>query len=195
MLEGLDASAWGELEHGYGPADDLPDVLRAAASTDEQQAKSAVDELFVTVFESGAVFSASVAVVPFVAELAATPAVHHRSLLVSLLGAMADPHQAFGVEPAAVRAAVTAQVPRLLPLLSDPDPLVREAVAWTLARCRAWPPRSWRGYVDAWRWRTSRWYGRRCWRQLAAWTLLAAPTGSRRSCAMGTPPSAPPPRW
>jgi HEAT repeats len=135
MLQGLDALAWGTLTHAYGPADDIPDVLRAAASTDEQQAQAAGDELFGSVFHQGTVYPASVAVVPFVAELAAAPTVHHRFLLVDLLGGMADPNQADGAEAAAVAAAVTAQVPRLLPLLSDPDPKVRETAAYALAQC------------------------------------------------------------
>lgn len=135
MLRGLDALAWGTLDHAYGPGDDLPEVIRAAASTDEEQARAAVDELFGSVFHQGTVYPASVAVVPFVAELAVTPTVHHRFLLVYLLGGMADPREAYGAAVDAVRAAVTAQVPRLLPLLADPDRRVRETVAYTLAQC------------------------------------------------------------
>jgi hypothetical protein len=55
---------WVALDHAYGPADDLPQVIRAAASTDKEQAEAAVDELFSCVFHQGTVYSASVAVVP-----------------------------------------------------------------------------------------------------------------------------------
>jgi HEAT repeat len=135
MLSGLDGVAWKALHHAYGPADDLPAAIRAAASTDEQEADAAVEALFSSVFHQGTVYPASVAVVPFVAELAVTSAVHHRHLLVYLLGGMADPRQAHGPDVAAVGSALTAQVPRLLPLLADPDPKVREAAAYTLAQC------------------------------------------------------------
>jgi hypothetical protein len=135
MLRGLGEVAWGALDHAYGSADDIPGVLRAAASADAEEAEEAIDTLFGSIFHQGTVYPASVAVVPFVAELAVAPAVHHRSLLVDLLGGMADPGEASGAELASVRAAVTAQVPRLLPLLADPDPKVRETVAYTLARC------------------------------------------------------------
>ena len=73
MLAGLEMVDWAALDHAYGPADDLPQVIRAAASTDEEQAEAAVDELFSSVFHQGTVYSASVTVVPFVAELATTP--------------------------------------------------------------------------------------------------------------------------
>jgi hypothetical protein len=136
MLEGLDDLAWDGLLHAYGPADDLPELIRAAASADEAEADGAVEELFHSVCHQGlTVYPASVAAVPFVAELAAARAVHRRSTLLYLLGAMADPHDANGVEAAAVRDAVTAQVPRLLPRLADPDAGVRETAAFTLARC------------------------------------------------------------
>jgi HEAT repeat protein len=135
MLQGLDNLAWDALEDAYGSSDDLPDLIRAAASMKEETAGEAVDELFGSVFHQGTVYSASVAVVPFVAELAVTPGVHHRRQLVAMLGGMADPDDAYGVEVAAVRAAVAAEVPRLLPLLADPDPAVRETTAYALARC------------------------------------------------------------
>lgn len=135
MLRGLDDPPWGALSHAYGPADDIPEVIRAVASADEDEADAAVDELFGSVFHQGTVYSAAVAALPFIAELAVAPKVHHRSLLVYLLGAMADPAEAYGTKVAAVRAAVTAEVPRLLPLLADPDPGVRETAAYTLAHC------------------------------------------------------------
>ena len=135
MLRGLDGPAWGALDHAYGPAVDIPEVIRAAASSSADAAEAAVDELFGSIFHQGTVYSASLAAVPFIAELAVAPKVHHRSLLVYLLGAMADPAEAYGTEVAEVRAAVTAEVPRLLPLLADPDPEVRENAAYLLAHC------------------------------------------------------------
>jgi hypothetical protein len=75
MLSGLDGVAWEGLQHAYGVADDLPEVIRAAASADEQEAREALEGLFGSVFHQGTVYPASVAVVPFVAELALMPAV------------------------------------------------------------------------------------------------------------------------
>jgi hypothetical protein len=135
MLEGLDDLAWGGLLHAYGSADDLPGLIRAAASTDEAEADGAVEGLFSSVFHQGTVYPASAAVVPFVAELVAAGATQQRWSLLHLLGGMADPHEAAGVDVAAVRAALTAQAPRLLPLLADPDPRVRETAAYALAQC------------------------------------------------------------
>jgi hypothetical protein len=35
MLEGLKGVRWGELSHAYGPADDVPDLIRAVASANK----------------------------------------------------------------------------------------------------------------------------------------------------------------
>ena len=65
MLEGLVGPDWGGLRHAYGPADDLPGLIRAAASPDEAEADWAVDELFHSVCHQGlTVYPASVAAVP-----------------------------------------------------------------------------------------------------------------------------------
>ena len=131
----MDQVAWETLSHAYGPADDLPAILRAAGSGDEQKAQDAVEQLFSSVHHQGSIYPASAAVVPFVTELVLAPGTHHRTLLLALVGGMADPRQADGgPELAAVRAALDLQAPRLLPLLEDPDPEVRGAAAYAVGQ-------------------------------------------------------------
>jgi hypothetical protein len=131
----MDRVAWEALSHAYGPAGDLPEILAAAGSSDEQEALDAVERLFSSVYHQGSVYPASAAVVPFVTELVLGPGTHHRALLLALLGGMADPRQADGgPDLAAVRAALDLQAPRLLPLLDDPDPEVRQAAAYAVGQ-------------------------------------------------------------
>ncbi|MFC4148079.1 hypothetical protein ACFO0M_17640 [Micromonospora mangrovi] len=119
MLEEID---WSGLTHAYGPADDVPKLLRHA--TDH------LDELWDRLFGQGVVYPATVAAVPFIADLART-APARRAEFAWMLGMLADPRHASGDSFEAVRAAVTAQPP--LPL-DDPDPEVRAAAAYVLAQ-------------------------------------------------------------
>jgi hypothetical protein len=133
MLRGLDDVGWSELTHAYGEAVDTADLLRQAASPDREAAKEAVSELYGSIFHQGTVYPATVAAVPFLAELAGA-ATYGRADLVWLLGQLADPRHAYGHESAAVRAAVSAQSPALLTLLADADEDVREAAAYAAAQ-------------------------------------------------------------
>ncbi|BCJ69732.1 hypothetical protein GCM10009779_08100 [Polymorphospora rubra] len=107
--------------------------MRQAASPDADTAQEAVSELHGSIFHQGTVYPATVAAVPFLAELA-TAAPHGRADLVWMLGMLADPHHAYGDEVLDVRAAVAAQLPVLQTLLADGDQNVREAAAYTAAQ-------------------------------------------------------------
>lgn len=73
-LLGLDTVAWGRYEHAYGPADDVPDLLRALAANDDDW-DDVLGELCDAVFHQGTCYSATALVVPWLARLAADPAV------------------------------------------------------------------------------------------------------------------------
>ncbi|MGI5182588.1 hypothetical protein ACQEVZ_40675 [Dactylosporangium sp. CA-152071] len=130
MLGGLDAVAWGELSHAYGSAGDVPDLLRQAASEDNEEA---ISELHGSIFHQGTVYPATAAAVPFLAELAAVAAVR-RADFVWMLGMLADPQHASGAAFPQVRAAVNDQLEPLTGLLDDAEPAVREAAAYAATR-------------------------------------------------------------
>ncbi|MGC5018397.1 HEAT repeat domain-containing protein [Micromonospora sp. DT47] len=134
MLDGLDEIDWKGLTHAYGPAVDTPGLLRAVASTDEEEADEALDAIVGSVFHQGTVYPATVPAVPFLAELAST-APHQRATILATVGMLADPHHAYGDEEAEVREAVRAQADRFPPLLDDPDPEIRADAAYTMAQC------------------------------------------------------------
>jgi hypothetical protein len=124
--EELPSVDWPALTHAYGGADDVPDLVRALYSTDEERVDEALNELYGNVHHQGTVYPATVEAVPFLAH-AALHAEVKRDELLMLLAAMAD--QPVPADPVteAVRSAVGAVAPGLLPCLSDPDPAVRRA--------------------------------------------------------------------
>ncbi|MGZ0205170.1 HEAT repeat domain-containing protein [Streptomyces sp. RM1] len=126
---GLDTVDWSALTHAYGPADDLPGLLRDLCSADERQRHKALHELYGNIFHQGSRYPATAAAVPFLARMAADPALPDRSALLELLAALAigydeahlpggvavadwraDVEEARAQDPAAVRAEYDAWV-------------------------------------------------------------------------------------
>jgi hypothetical protein len=83
LLQGLDAVDWPGLHHAYGPATDVPDLLRALADPDRasEELRAAAAENSTTIFEhvewtlwgnifhQGTVWQASAHTVPFLVEI------------------------------------------------------------------------------------------------------------------------------
>ncbi|MGV9310587.1 HEAT repeat domain-containing protein [Streptomyces sp. NPDC003691] len=134
-LDGLDDHPWASFSHAYGTAEDLPELLRALAGTDEEAAEEALSELYGSVLHQGTVYGASAEAVPFLAGMAV--AGHRTADVLVLLGGMAESGDERGVAPGVVRAAVTDRLPLLLPLLAAPDPGVRRTAAWAVSHTRA----------------------------------------------------------
>ncbi|WP_406098558.1 hypothetical protein [Streptomyces sp. NBC_01013] len=131
MLEGIDDIDWAALEHAYGPADDVPALLRAAGSTDARDRDEAVDELYTSLCHQGSVYSATAPAVHFVARLARDGPGRRLPLLWLLHGA-AD---GAGPERQQARRAVATALPALLGLAADRDADVRRAMVWIVAAC------------------------------------------------------------
>ena len=132
MLTGLDEIDWASLEHAYGPAEDVPELLRRVTSGDEDDASDALDELWGTIWHQGSVYPATVSAVPYLAEIAAaglcTPGVLH------LLGSIAESSYPRGAaEPSAVHAAVAASYDVIAPLIEAQDAATRAAAMFVLA--------------------------------------------------------------
>ncbi|MGW2253223.1 hypothetical protein ACWCXH_23940 [Kitasatospora sp. NPDC001660] len=132
-LAGLDAHPWAAVNHAYGPAEDLPGLLRAFAEGGED-AEEALDELYGSIVHQGTVYTASVDAAPYLARIAACGRQSVDAL--RLLGRLAQSEDEYDVEPGAVRAAVTAQLPLLITLLTDEDAAVRQAAGWTVGHTR-----------------------------------------------------------
>ncbi|MET0136279.1 MAG: hypothetical protein ABW215_22065 [Kibdelosporangium sp.] len=128
---------WAELEVAGVSDESIPGLLRTIAATDEQAAIAAFRDLQWEILHQGTVYSAAAPVVPFLAELLSSVGPTLRASIIHVLGDLAhafeiDPEEPDRVE---VRAAVTAEVDRLLPLLAHDDPWTRYVAAYALSGC------------------------------------------------------------
>ncbi|MER7842460.1 hypothetical protein ABTZ03_00740 [Kitasatospora sp. NPDC096077] len=130
-LADLDDHPWASVSHAYGPAEDLPELLRAFAGGGED-GEEARDELYSALLHQGTVYPASVAAVPFLVRIAAAGCEVVETLV--LLGGMAESDDEREIPGGAVRAAVVGQLPLLLPLSADEDGDVRGVAAAVLGR-------------------------------------------------------------
>jgi hypothetical protein len=162
----LDGMPWGRFSHAYGPADDVPAMLRALSDPDPGRAERGLSELWNKARHQGNSDTALALAVPFLLRIAAEPTVHDRHWLLRL-AAEAGHRNHFGTDlrtdlfqvaddpddleidgygrPAvwtqqAAREAVTTDASLLIRLLDDPDALVRTNTAYALAGALSPPP-------------------------------------------------------
>jgi HEAT repeat protein len=148
VWDDLDEVDWSQLRHEFGPATDVPAVLRACAGAHPDAVYALEDSL---VYRGDAVQSAATGALPFLARLAADPGFRRRAFVIRLIADLVE--VSTRVQPRFVHdgwpAALDRELPRLLTLLADDDPQVRresirlasllsaeEAAAVLLAR---WP--------------------------------------------------------
>lgn len=128
-----DAAAfdWSTVSHAYGDASDVPEMLRRLTAGDDE----ALSDLAGSICHQGTVYSASTAVVPFLARLAAAGAAAKECLW--LLGYMAASDDTAPGAEDDVRDAVVAHRVTLAPLVGHPDREVRQAAVHTLGQTRS----------------------------------------------------------
>src|SRR3954447_8244875 len=88
-LDGLDAIDWAGLEHAYGPATDVPGLLRELLVADPGRRDKTHWTLYGNIFHQGSRYAASAHAVPFLLALAADAATPGRADVLRLLGALA----------------------------------------------------------------------------------------------------------
>jgi HEAT repeat protein len=86
MLNGLNDVPWADLEHAYGPAADVPDLLRKLLAPDPKTRAAALHTLYGNVFHQGTRYPATPYVVPFLIEMCADPTVPSRGELLNCWG-------------------------------------------------------------------------------------------------------------
>ncbi|MGA4941032.1 HEAT repeat domain-containing protein [Streptomyces cinereoruber] len=149
MLTGIEEVDWASLGHAYGPADDVPELLRGLASADPAEREAALDGMYGAVHHQGDVYDSTLACIPFLLELVADPGVRDRGCIVELLtsigGIELDDEEEMTEHPcddgdfipaanyAMAAAAIAAGSDVFLGLVADPDPEVRLAAPCALA--------------------------------------------------------------
>ncbi|WP_430782281.1 hypothetical protein [Actinoplanes sp. G11-F43] len=87
MWESLDRIEWAELRHHRGKATDFPRLLRDCAGDSPVPAEAAIHDLddALTAHTGGWISPAAVAALPYLTDLAAGAARHHRDLVIDLV--------------------------------------------------------------------------------------------------------------
>ncbi|HEU4534728.1 MAG TPA: hypothetical protein VFS00_11445 [Polyangiaceae bacterium] len=89
MLEALDRVTWADYRHAYGPAVDVPELLRALAFGDEGARGRAKYALYGNLWHQGAVYEASAHAVVFLIEMLAPGSSADKAFVLQYLGDLA----------------------------------------------------------------------------------------------------------
>lgn len=84
-LVGIDSIDWSTLNHAYGSAEDVPDLLKSLRSKDDNERERAYYELQGNIYHQGTRYGASVAAIPFLYALLEAEDTPHRERLLELL--------------------------------------------------------------------------------------------------------------
>jgi hypothetical protein len=88
VWDGLDAIDWGSMHHAYGPASDVPDLLRGLLSEDADEREAAIDDLNIGVHHQGDIYDCTIACIPFLLAALADPEVLDRHEILDLVGSV-----------------------------------------------------------------------------------------------------------
>ncbi|MEV4514448.1 hypothetical protein AB0K00_36485 [Dactylosporangium sp. NPDC049525] len=144
MYDGLDAIDWASMQHAYGPAVEVPDLLRGLVDADPAVREESLDAMYHGVHHQGDVYDCTLAAVPFLLEALTTPGLPGRDGIAELLagiGAAESWPFEDGDDDEDFRAMVAriGQARRLIAgtdlrgLAADPDPRLRAAMPPLLA--------------------------------------------------------------
>lgn len=150
MFAGIDEVDWASMEHAYGPAGDVPVMLRGLASADPAEREAALDGMYGAVHHQGDVYACTLASIPFLFELAVDPGIQDRGSIVELLTSIGgidldgddedeiDEDEIEGAANYAMAAsAVTAGAGVFFELMADEDPGYGSARRWRSPRSTA----------------------------------------------------------
>ncbi|MEZ4451726.1 MAG: tetratricopeptide repeat protein [Nannocystaceae bacterium] len=85
MRDPLDEIPWSSLEHAYGSAEDIPELLRALASDDVRARRDALDQLQMAICHQGTRYTATTAAIRPLLEIAAAAPPNQRAPILRLV--------------------------------------------------------------------------------------------------------------
>ncbi|CAK9087900.1 Uncharacterized protein SCF082_LOCUS45564, partial [Durusdinium trenchii] len=88
MLRTLDNVDWKSLEHAYGSAEDVPDLIRQLLSQDAKVRSDVMWHLYGNVFHQGTRYPATPYVIPFLIELCSNPDILDRGEILRFWGSL-----------------------------------------------------------------------------------------------------------
>lgn len=146
ILTGLDELPWSDMRHAYGPANEVPGILRNLIDPDYDTREHALDSMYGGVHHQGDVYDSTVASIPFLLRIAVTAGLPGRADVVELLGSIGGAEEDYdgydygsaadGLHFAEAHRLVAEAYATWVSLLSDVDPAVRAAAARVLPACR-----------------------------------------------------------
>jgi hypothetical protein len=136
VFNGLDDIDWGSLGHAYGPAIEVPALVRGLVDPDPAVREESLDAMYGAVHHQGDVYDSTVAAVPYLIEALTATGLPGREGIIELLAGIVelgdwpdlDEDGAEMLRHAArANALAVAAAPALLRLVDDPEPAVRAA--------------------------------------------------------------------
>jgi hypothetical protein len=92
---GLEEVDWSAVSDAYGPATDIPALLRAAVSGNPDHREFAYELLHQTIWHQGNVYSATATAIPFLYNLLEADGPHDKEAIAGLIAAIADGQPSF----------------------------------------------------------------------------------------------------
>lgn len=142
MFAGIDEIDWASMRHAYGPAEEVPGLLRGLVDADPAVREVCLDGMYGAVHHQGDVYECTLAAVPFLLEALTTPGTAGRDGIAELLasiGAVDEwPVDGEGDMVARTRQArelIAAAAPGLVGLAGDEDQALRAAMPRLLTIC------------------------------------------------------------
>src|SRR5258706_11829630 len=137
MLEGLDDINWQRLTHAYGPANDVPELIRNLTSPAPDIREQALEGLRSTIWHQVTIYEATAYAVPFLIELLENQTIHCRDEILIDLAHLAHGSPAYDAQEADdwvnnTHNAVARGIAVYLNLLTESDPRVRRSVPFIL---------------------------------------------------------------
>jgi hypothetical protein len=134
MLERLEQIDWNRYSHAYGPANDVPEMIRGLASNDKSVRENSMYSLCSSIAHQGTVYDATVHAIPFLLELLSAPGVEDKSDLLQFLACLAA-GSGYDHDVLATHSAVVEGTTLYLQLLKSTERQLRLSAPYVLSKC------------------------------------------------------------